>query len=177
MRRRDFGSVRRLPSGRWQARHLSPSGERATAPETFPTRAAAAAYLAHAQTLLDRGGWTDPTPVTITFGAFAGAWLAERADLRPRTAELYTGLRARHLLPELGALELPRITTAQVRRWHAGRLQSGTGRSTVAKAYRLLKSILTTAVTDELLVRNPCVLRGAGAERTPERVPPTLPQA
>ena len=43
----------------------------------------------------------------------------------------------------------------------------------MAKAYQLLKTILNTAVADEVLARNPCVLRGAGAERTPERVPPT----
>jgi len=48
------------------------------------------------------------------------------------------------------------------------------GPSTVAKAYRLLKTILSTAVADELLVRNPCVPRGAASERTPERRPPTL---
>ncbi len=47
----------------------------------------------------------------------------------------------------------------------------------MAKAYRLLKTILNTAVADEVLVRNPCLLRGAGSERTPERVPPTLLEA
>ena len=47
----------------------------------------------------------------------------------------------------------------------------------MAKAYRLLKTILNTAVADEVIARNPCVLRGAGAERTPERVPPTLVEA
>ena len=34
---------------------------------------------------------------------------------------------------------------------------------TVAKAYRLLKTILNTAVADEVLPRNPCLLRGAVA--------------
>jgi len=47
----------------------------------------------------------------------------------------------------------------------------------VAKAYRLLKTILNTAVADDVLPRNPCLLRGAGNERTPERVPPTLLEA
>lgn len=47
----------------------------------------------------------------------------------------------------------------------------------MAKAYRLLKTILNTAVTDEVLPRNPRLLRGAGSERMPERVPPTLAEA
>jgi integrase len=45
---------------------------------------------------------------------------------------------------------------------------------TVAKAYRLLKAILNTAVEDDLIERNPCRLRNAGVERTPERKPPSI---
>lgn len=100
--------------------------------------------------------------------------MAQRIDLRPRTVELYDGLLHRHLLPHLGRVPLDRITPAEVRRWHAGRIDAGLGPATVAKAYRLLKTILNTAVPDELLVRNQCVLRGAASERTPERRPPTL---
>lgn len=40
---------------------------------------------------------------------------------------------------------------------------------TVAKAYRLLRGILNDAVEDGLLLRNPCTIRGAGVERSPER--------
>lgn len=177
MTRRDYGTVRRLPSGRWQARYRTSSGDRITAPTTFLTRAAAAAFLAKVQTDQDRGGWLDPAASTMTFGEYAAAWMAGRADLRPRTAELYQGLLNRHLAPQLGAVPLTRLSTTLVRQWYTARLRDGIGRSTVAKAYRLLKCILNTAVVDELLTRNPCVIRGAGAERTPERVPPTLVEA
>ena len=40
---------------------------------------------------------------------------------------------------------------------------------TVAKAYRLLKAIFNTAVDDGLLRRNPCRIKGAGQEKSPER--------
>lgn len=40
---------------------------------------------------------------------------------------------------------------------------------TLAKAYRLLKAILNTAVDDGLIRRNPCRIRGAGQEKSPER--------
>ena len=36
-RRRTFGNVRKLPSGRYQARYLDPSGYRHRAPLTFAT--------------------------------------------------------------------------------------------------------------------------------------------
>jgi hypothetical protein len=43
------------------------------------------------------------------------------------------------------------------------------GQSTVAKAYQLLKSIMGTAMEDELIRRNPCRIKGAGMPSTPER--------
>jgi hypothetical protein len=46
----------------------------------------------------------------------------------------------------------------------------------VAKAYRLLKAIMTTAVHDQLIRRNPCRIRGAGEEKSPERPVLTLGQ-
>ena len=151
MARRDFGTVRRLPSGRWQARYRTPAGDRFTAERTFATRTEAASYLAGVQADLDRGTYVDPVAGAETFGHYATTWLAQRADLRPRTAELYQGLLSRHLLPHLATVPLARLTPAMVRRWHAGRLQSGLGPSTVAKSYRLLKTILNTAVADEIL--------------------------
>jgi integrase len=53
----------------------------------------------------------------------------------------------------------------------------GVSVSTAAKAYRLLRSILTTAVEeDKILPRNPCRVRGAGTEQTPERPVLTVAQ-
>ena len=40
---------------------------------------------------------------------------------------------------------------------------------TVAKAYRLLRTICETAVSDEMIARNPCNLKGAAVEHSPER--------
>ncbi|HUR17485.1 MAG TPA: hypothetical protein VMZ51_00935 [Acidimicrobiales bacterium] len=50
------------------------------------------------------------------------------------------------------------------------------GRTTVAKCYRLLRTILNTAVEDEVIVKNPCVVKGAGVERPPERPIATIEQ-
>lgn len=58
MGKRDFGTVRRLASGRWQARYQDAAGRRCTAPATFTTRAEDAAWLAGAQTDALRGATT-----------------------------------------------------------------------------------------------------------------------
>jgi hypothetical protein len=110
---------RRLPSGRWQARYRAPSGDRFTAERTFATRADATSYLAGVQADLDRGTYVDPTASSETLGDYPTTWLAQRADLRPRTAELYQGLLNRHLIPHLGTVPLAHLAPAVVRRWHA----------------------------------------------------------
>jgi hypothetical protein len=43
--RRRFGNVRRLPSGRWQARYIGPDGLTRTAPNTFATERQAQKWL------------------------------------------------------------------------------------------------------------------------------------
>lgn len=88
--------------------------------------------------------------------------------------EIYEGLLRNHMCPAFGGTHLSKITSAAVRSWHASLRAEGVGAVTVAKAYRLLKAILTTAVEDELIVRNPCRLRHAGVERIPERKPPSI---
>jgi integrase len=57
-----------------------------------------------------------------------------------------------------------------VRSWHADLLRGPyPGDSTSAKAYRLLRSILNTAVEDGRIAANPCQIEGAGRERPDER--------
>jgi integrase len=63
-----------------------------------------------------------------------------------------------------------------VRRWRKNLLDAGVSAVTVAKAYRLLKAIMNTAVDDGLLRRNPCRIKGGGQEKSPERPVLTVAQ-
>jgi integrase len=167
--------VRPLPSGRWQARYPTEDGRTRTAPTTFASRVDAERFLAQLDIDRARGGAIDPDAGAIALADYADQWLLERpVALRPRTLELYEGLLRLHILPTFGPVHLNRMTSAAVRSWHAGLRRGGVGESTVAKAYRLLKGILNTAVEDDLLARNPCRIRHAGAERPEERRPPSL---
>ncbi|MDA8374286.1 MAG: site-specific integrase [Actinomycetota bacterium] len=116
----------------------------------------------------DRGTLIDPRLASETLNQFTDRWLVVHgAHLRPRTLELYRSLLHRHILPRFGALPLGKIATGDVRAWNAElALRVAV---TAAKAYRLLSQIMKTAVEDGLIVRNPCVVRGAGLERSPER--------
>ena len=65
---------------------------------------------------------------------------------------------------------LSKITTVHVRNWAAKmRGPDGPGACTAAKCYRLLRTIMGTAVEDGLVTTNPCNIKGAGIEPTPDR--------
>jgi integrase len=92
----------------------------------------------------------------------------------PCTAQLYRYLLRRHIAP--GFTTVGTITDADVRRWRADLIAGGVSPVTSAKAYQLLKAILATAVEDGLIRRNPCRLKGAGSEPSPERPLLTIAQ-
>jgi integrase len=161
-----FGSVRKLPSGRFQVRYFH-LGRRIAADKTFATKADARAFLAGVETDLQRGNYVDPSAGRITFGEYAGWWI-ERRPLRPRTRETYDS-QLKHLLVAFGSAQLNVISSADVRSWHGRLSQSTLHPNTVSKIYRLLRTILTTAVDDGLLPTNPARIRGASKERTVER--------
>ncbi len=173
-RQKGSGAVRKLPSGRWQARVDDGSGALVSL-GSFPTKHDAAQALRMAVGDQVRGRWIDPRAGRLTLGEYAADWLQHRSTIRVRTAELYDSLLRNHILPTFADAALADISTRSVRQWHAQLLAAGSpGPVTVAKAYRLLRSILTTAVEDGLIVSNPCVIKGAGVERSPERPVATI---
>ena len=106
------------------------------------------------------------------FGTYALEWLDQRIDLAERNHELYAWLLSRHILPTFGATALSSIGTPGVRRWFTDIAR--TRPTTAAKAYRLTSSIMRSAETDGLIVKNPCQVRGAAVERAPERPVATM---
>jgi integrase len=168
-RSRSFGTLRKLPSGRWQARYYDQAGTRHTAPRTFSSRGEANRYLAQVEADLLRGAWSDPRLARITFGEWAERWQDTTAELRPGTRVLYGYLLRRFLLPAFATTPLGRLDPLAVRAWLAGLHQAGeVTPTTIAKAYRLLRRILNLAVESGYLSRNPCAVKGAGVERPAE---------
>ncbi|MFJ4337548.1 tyrosine-type recombinase/integrase [Streptomyces sp. NPDC088915] len=172
-RKRSFGRVRKLPSGRYQARYPSPDGIDRPAPHTFRTKREADDWLAERQAELRAGDWTDPDAAKVPFGVYAATWITERG-ISSSTADLYRSLLRNHLAPTFDGVALADITPAMVRAWRVARLEVGAGASSVAKAYALLRAVLMTAVEDRLIRRNPCRIKGASVASTPERPTATI---
>lgn len=167
--------IRKKPSGNYEARYRDPTGR--LRGKTFATRKAAQQFLDRTGTEIVDQAWRDPALARVRLVEYTTWWLENRPELRPRTRELYEGLLRLHITPELGHCRFETLTTATVRVWHAELLRKGKpGPSTIAKTYRLLRTILNDAVEDGLLVRNPCTIRGAGVERPAERPIVTIEQ-
>lgn len=119
-----------------------------------------------------RGVVIDPRHGRELFGTYAENWLAQRHDLAQRTRELYRGVLDRHILPEFESHALNAIGPADVRAWNAELADRHP--ATAAKAYRLLRTIMGTALADEMIGRNPCNIPGASSERPAERPTATV---
>ena len=107
---------------------------------------------------------------------YAETWIDERPGLRPKTVDLYRYLARKHLAQVLGPMPIADIQPGHVRRWRKHLLDAEVSAVTAANAYRLLKTIMTTAADDGAIRRNPCRIKGGGSESSPERIVLTVPQ-
>lgn len=187
--RRSFGSVRRLQSGRLQARYVCPTCLRMhPAHITFVTDQDATTWLAGVRTDIARNVYVCPDErkrledeqrvARQTFRQYAEPWLATRrkpngAELTERTKRLYRR-QLDELLVTFGDLPLPTITDVLVRQWwtrelplaHPGRLTGN------AHQYALLRTILGSALEDKLITSNPANIKAAGSTKRQKSIEP-----
>ena len=164
-RRRSFGRLRKLPSGRWQAAYVGPDGKLHTAPRTYARESDAEGWLAAERRKIDLGTWgAVERSDGITVGEYAKRWIDQR-DLRQGTKILYRSLLRRLIDPDIGDIKLAALTPARVRQWYAGLDAAYPTRA--ANAYKLLHAVCATAVADEVLDGNPA--RIVGASQSPRR--------
>lgn len=165
--REGFGSVRRLPNGRYQARYTGPDGIRRTL-GTFGQHRQARRALDRERLRIDDGLWTAPEAADDdalpTFAVFAEEWLAVRPKpLKPRTEAHYRDLLERLVLPTFGALPVDTITADQAEVWFYSLPRD---RPTLRRhAYGLVRSIMKRAVRKYDLPRNPFEIEGATEKR------------
>ena len=71
--KRRFGRVRRLPSGRWQARYKGPDGIDRPALSTFATKGEAERWLSLTEADIIKDNWIDPDVGRVLFADYARA--------------------------------------------------------------------------------------------------------
>ncbi|TGD85215.1 site-specific integrase [Mycolicibacterium sp. CH28] len=158
-KRRGFGRLRQLPSGRWQAAYVGPDGKLHTAGKTYAQESDAEGWLASERRKIDLGTWgAVERSDGVTLREYADRWIEQR-QLRPRTSAHYRSMLKRLILPDLGDARIVSVTPAKIREWHHGLGNDHPTRN--AHVYALLHAICATAVQDEVLDANPCRIRAA----------------
>jgi integrase len=158
-KRRGFGRLRQLPSGRWQAAYIGPDTKLHKSHRTYAKESDAEGWLAAERRKIDLGTWgAVERSDGITLRAYADKWIEQR-HLRPRTRQHYESMLNRLILPELGDTKIVMLTPAKVRQWHSSLGADHATRN--AHCYALLHAICSTAVQDEVLDANPCRIRAA----------------
>lgn len=175
--KRTFAQIRQIESGRWQVRYTGADKKRRYAPHTFAHRIDAEAWAVAKRQEIDRGLWdadADDRPDPVTFDTYSTQWLANRhvggRPIKARTREHYTAILRDHLNPAFGDSLINTIKPKDVRAWHEATL---TDKPTMrSHAYSLLKTIMASAINDELIDANPCRIVGASQAKRVHKIKP-----
>lgn len=116
-KRRSFGSIERVASGRYRARvHLD--GAWVNAPTTFRTKAEAEIWLDSVRVDRVRGAWKAPRTTRITVDEYGTKWIQQRHGLKASTRREYESCWRNHVSPYFGAKRLDSLSPAMIRDWH-----------------------------------------------------------
>ena len=150
--RRQFGRVRKLASGRWQARYPDGNGRDMPAPCTFLTKSDATLFLASVQADMARGQFRDPREGKVTLERLANDWLARPGKRATSVARDRQALVA--LLKTLGPMPLSAITLGHVQAAVDERAKV-VSPATLVRDVSTLRAVLNSAVKTDRIVRSP----------------------
>ena len=183
--RRGIGSIRKLPSGKYQVRFTDPFGMRRTARTTFQTKALAEFELTRIRGAIETGTWHidetpqagDLDPRTITLRELAAHWRGQQVSskglpLSPNTLGEYQRL-VEKVLP-FGDKPIRSITRQQIEKWRAPELKRAPNQT--VKAYKHLKTLMTWAHKRNWIAINPCDIERGSAYTPSEPPAPTKQQ-
>jgi integrase len=145
-----------------------PDGRRQQRRKTFRTRREAETFLAKTVTAIDTGSYVAPSNETV--GEYLTRWLEETAaTVKPSTIHTYAGVVARHLVPDLGAIPLAKLSARDVQALYGRLLGRGLSPSSVRLAHAVLHRALDRAVALRLVVTN-----AADAAKQPRSMRPKV---
>ncbi|HEY7343295.1 MAG TPA: tyrosine-type recombinase/integrase [Ktedonobacterales bacterium] len=145
------GNVRQRANGLWEARIILEGGKSKS--YYGATKAEALKKLRTALNARDRG-----LPVLMderqTLGHYLPSWLESKKRLEPSTRIRYRIFVERTLIPELGRVQLAKLTPQHLQRLYAKKLDDGWSPTTVNHLHTVLHGALEQAVRWGLIARN-----------------------
>jgi integrase len=158
--RRGWGAIRKLPSGRYQARFPDPDhAGLVPALQTFASKTAADRWLSKKRTELDAGSAVDDRagnrPLSEWWEPYRRTW----GGLKESTRASYDAAWRLRIEPVFGSTRVRRITPGVIDEWVSTMINDGVSRSKITEALGVLGRVLDRVVRDRVLPRNPCAER------------------
>lgn len=152
---------------RYRVRYIDPAGRSRN--KSFPDRRKryAEAFMLSLETDKLRGSYIDPAAGRMTFGEFAAAWLRTQTFDESTLESVEIRVR-KYILPFFGPRPLAAIRPGLIREWDSG-LVGKLAPSTRSVTFAYLRMILSAAVDDERIAKNPCMAKSVKQPRAEQR--------
>jgi hypothetical protein len=138
-------------NGRWRLRWREGGRRRS---RTLDRKGGAQDYIAWLRRRQQLGHAAVPDDVKLAEFVETYWRLHAVPNLSQSTRDLYSGVWERHMLPALGDYGVRELTPKRLTRFRADLEQAGVGTATVVKALTIVQSILTFAVSEEVVEYN-----------------------
>ncbi|MFI6889123.1 tyrosine-type recombinase/integrase [Streptosporangium canum] len=139
-------------ANRWQAIWIGPDGKEKTA--TRRVKEEARSYARKMEEDLARGEYIDATAGRVLFDAYGKRWLGSRAGIDPASLMRYESMYRIHIEPKFGHRKVGSIRPSEIQEFLA-ELSERFQASTVITALLVLQGILSLALADEKIKKNP----------------------
>jgi len=150
---------------RWRARYVDHAGKEHT--RHFDRKVDAQNWIKAVTASLVRGDYVDPKVARILVGAWCDTWLAgyrTRRKSTVRQAEVHLKI----IRQAFGAMPLSALKPSDIKAWTSALKAEGRADSYVYALHSRLAQLMSDAVHDGVIARNPCSRRtspGTGSQR------------
>ncbi|MYT96721.1 MULTISPECIES: site-specific integrase [unclassified Streptomyces] len=161
---------------RYRARYVSPDGTEKS--KSFPDgkKRLAEEWLSRIEADMSRGQYIDPRAARMTFQEFGEKWLASQSGDPNTRASIRSQLKL-HAFPRIGSRPLGAFQPSHIREFVTQLEASNMSGSYARVIFSNVRAILSAAVEDGYLSRNPCHSRTVSLpEMGARRVVPWLPE-
>lgn len=160
-----MASIAKRDNGQWRARYRDAAGKEHA--RHFPRKIDAHRWLDEVTSAVVTGSYVDPKTARTTVDQWCSTWLDGYATRRPSTVR-QARTHVHRIVAAFGPMPLAAVRPSHVRSWTAALLAEGSAPSYVYALHARLSQIMSDAVHDGILARNPCSRRtspGGGAQR------------
>jgi integrase len=181
-----FGSISKLPSGKYRLRYTGPDSKRYNGRVTFSRKDDAERELSRILGSIEKGTWKRDLPPepgevdyrTMTLRELAKYWRDGRVTsqgqpLSPKTLHEYQRL-IENTFAKFADRPIRDITRQNIETWRMGEIKKNPNQTT--KVYKHLKTLFTFAEKRKWIIENPCTLERATSYTAEKKPAPTLEQ-